>query len=85
MTSLSDGPRLEALRELRRTLAGRLEDSSTPASAVPGLARQLRDVLVELDQLAPAGGTPVDELASRRKKRRANVQDGSEVGEQRGG
>ena len=74
MGVLDEGTHLEALKGLREVLAIRLADTGTPATAIPGLSKQLRDVLAELDRLAPAKGSPVDELAKRRRDRQADVQ-----------
>lgn len=71
---MGEGGRLEALRALRVVLAGRIEDRETPAAAIPGLSKQLRDTIAELEQLSPSEETPVDDLASRRRARRAAVQ-----------
>jgi hypothetical protein len=66
-TGMDDRSRLEALR-------GRLEailnDPETPPRDVATVAREYRQCLTALGQLAPpAAGTPLDELRARRRNR----------------
>ena len=64
--------RLEGLRQLRDELAREIENGRQPKAP---LAKQLRDTLrdiAELERLVP-GGSVVDDLASRRRTRRASA------------
>jgi hypothetical protein len=67
--AVSTGDHTKALVALRDHLAERLE-SAANREAAP-LARQLRDVLAELDAEPSEGANPVDDLAARRTARRS--------------
>lgn len=71
--------RLEGLRSLRDTLANEIEHPPKSVnSAIPALARQLRDTLSEIASLEKdlPQGSVVDDLASRRDFRRSQVAEG---------
>ena len=67
----SGGDRRSTLEALRNLLAVQLE---TAERDVPALARQLREVMAELDSLPnPQEKSRVDELNKRRAQRRAKA------------
>jgi hypothetical protein len=69
-TSTDDRARLEALRGLLEAI---LNDPETPPRDVATVAREYRQTLSALGQLAPpAAGTKLDEIAQRRRKRGAS-------------
>lgn len=71
---VSTGTRREQLEALRDVLAVNLE--TAPHSAVAGISRELQSVLRELESLVTTReGSKVDELARRRKERRATATD----------
>jgi hypothetical protein len=64
----SDRARLETLRDLLEAV---LNDPGTAARELPGLSREYRLTVEALAALAPApGGSKLDEIAARRRKRR---------------
>lgn len=67
----STGNRLITLQALRDALARALDDVD-PRYAAP-LAKQLADVMRELEDVTPAKESPVDELARARTARRAGA------------
>lgn len=70
--AVASGDRTKALLALRDELARDIENA--PCSAVAPLAKQLRDVLTELETLRPKqGASKVDDLAARRAKRRSDT------------
>jgi hypothetical protein len=65
------GDRRETLMVLRDLLASRLEDA--PATAIAPMAKQLADVLRQLDEASGEGGDAVDEFTARRQARIADA------------
>lgn len=70
--------RLDGLRVLRDVVAGKIE-AEGPSAA---LVRELREVMREIGELEKAlpKGSVVDDLASRRKSRRAGAAGVAEAG-----
>lgn len=65
----TDTARLEALRD---RLQGVLEDPATTPRDLATVAREYRLLITHLEDRAPAAkGSPLDEIAQRRKKRGA--------------
>lgn len=76
--SAASGDRLQALEDLRQTLAERI-DASDSARDVAQLAGHLLQVLKQIEELDRSRGeklSKVDELAARRKQRTKPVRDG---------
>lgn len=72
-TAVSDGKYLPALIALRDFLADRLERAGS--RDVAAIAKQLGDVMREIEQLSvPEESDGVDEVARRREERRAKAQ-----------
>jgi hypothetical protein len=75
MVSLVDatasGDRRQALEALRHKLATELDSSSGHGTA--SLAKELRELLLQIDQLPVAEGSKVDDLGARRTARRAKA------------
>ena len=69
--AVASGDRTAALTALADHLTGLLIDA-TPRDAA-ALARQLRDVLRDLDAQPREEASPVDDLATRRANRRASA------------
>ena len=72
------GDRLETLKALRDELAKRIDRPRTAARDVAALARQLTEVLTQIEsanrkQAAKAKGTATDELAARRAARQSGA------------
>jgi hypothetical protein len=66
------GDRRATLEELRQTLAAAIEEGVPPRD-LASLSRQLTAVLAELEQQPlPKKESKVDDLASKRKQRRAS-------------
>lgn len=69
--AVTKGTRREALTALRDFLAGQL-DGEVEAKSIAPIAKQLADVMRELDALPEAKeGSPSDQLAARRAARRS--------------
>lgn len=69
------GDRVETLRALRDVLAAGIAECGSGRD-LAALSRQLQQVLAELDALgasAPKGGTTLDEVAARRRARKASA------------
>lgn len=80
---LSDDP-ATAARALRDVLAVQLVTAGD-ASKAAAVGKVLAEVQKNLAELKPAEGSAVDDLASRRSKRRAAIPDGAAVGDDSGG
>lgn len=82
MAALSEaagsGDRRRALEELRDLLAESLEAVDEKYRAP--LAKQLRETIAELESLPVKGGSKVDELSQRRKRRKAGASDSAAEG-----
>ena len=73
------GDRVKALTALRDHLAGRMLEADD--RSVSAIAKQLSDVLRDLEALAPPKvKSAVDDLAKQRAKRRAKVDQSSTTG-----
>lgn len=59
-----------AAGELALVLAARMDDQSTPTSALAGLSRELRELLSAAGA-RPGAADPVDDLRARRDRKRA--------------
>jgi len=68
--TVSTGSRADALRSVRDLLARNLVVADTPRE-VAVVARELRELLRELDSLGGAEVDDVDDIAAQRAKRRA--------------
>lgn len=67
--------RAASLRQLRHRLALAIEEA--PPSALAPLAKQLREVMVELESLAPKReASKLDDLAAKRAARRSDTASG---------
>lgn len=67
--------RVAALKQLRYRLAAAIEEA--PPSAMAPLAKQLREVMVELESLAPKReASRLDDLAAKRAARRSDAAPG---------
>jgi hypothetical protein len=67
----ASGDRRQALEALRHKLATELDSSNGHGTA--SLAKELANVLREIDQLPVAKGSKVDDLGARRTARRAKA------------
>jgi len=67
----ASGDRRQALEALRHKLATELDSTSGHGTA--SLAKELANVLREIDQLPIAEGSKVDDLGARRTARRAKA------------
>jgi len=69
--------RLHDLTNARETLLHAL--AIAEVRELPGIVRELRAVLLELDSLAPKNeGTALDEIAARRNQRKSTANNGKE-------
>jgi hypothetical protein len=73
--------RLDGLRALRDVLTSQIEDQATPPAAVAALAGRLTTVLDQIEALEreQPQKSRVDELANRRKTRRAGAPGASDA------
>lgn len=72
LAAAQGGDRREVLMVLRDVLAARIEKA--PATAVAPMAKQLAEVLRQLDESGGAEGDAVDEFTARREARIAAAQ-----------
>lgn len=66
---------LEALRDVLAESIGSVDEKYRAP-----LAKQLREVMAELDGLPVKGASAVDELASKRRRRKSGVSDSTGTG-----
>lgn len=69
LKTVESGDRAKSLEQLRDFLAARLEMAEDDRVIAP-LAKQLAEVMRELEQIKPAQVTVVDDLQRQREKRR---------------
>lgn len=75
--SAASGDRLETLKALRDTLAGRI-DGCESGRDLAALSRQMTLVLAEIAELSPTDEVDVvDEIAARRNARRSGAASGA--------
>jgi len=79
---VAEGDRRQSLVAIRDRLAAEL--TTAEGSAVATLAKELRAVLAEIDNLPAVGVSKVDQLAARRKARVAGGASRSRSRQQRG-
>lgn len=91
LTDALTGDLRSSLAALRDRLAAELDEGSTCqkcggsiASPTAPIAKQLRDVLMQIDSMAKPEGSKTDELKRKRAQREAGVAHRAATGDKRG-